>query len=149
VPGPLGPFARGAAEFPAAESKDQPNRVAFVQEAPCPLQLHLEVVIVGAGTQLHLFDFHGVLLLPGLPGLLLLLVLVPSPVHDLDHRGSGLGRYLHQVQFGLGSSALRILEGDDAYLLAVGVDESNGADADVVVYSRPGNQGPPCSGNSG
>jgi hypothetical protein len=42
---------------------------------------------------------------------------------------------LHQIQTGLGCSFSGFVEGDDSYLFSVGVDEADGADADLIVYA--------------
>lgn len=99
-------------------------------------QLGLEVVGFGPRSQLDLLDVHRVLPLLRLLGPLLLLVLVLAPVHDAaDGRPRGR-RDLYQVQALLTGVVAGYFDGDDADLFAVGVDEADGADADLIVYSR-------------
>jgi hypothetical protein len=60
---------------------------------------------------------------------------VLAPVHDTDDGWAGARCDLHEVELGVGRLLSGFFQGDDTDLLAVGVDESDGADADVVVYA--------------
>jgi hypothetical protein len=73
--------------------------------------------------------------LPGLFFLLLLLVTITPVVHELHHRRAGLLGDLHHVQLGFGGHLSGFVQGDDSDLLSLGVDEADGADADLFVYA--------------
>ncbi len=67
------------------------------------------------------------------PGLLRTLVLELSVVHELADRGSGLRRYLHQIEVGLLRKAHGLADRDDADLLTLGADEPDLGNTDPVV----------------
>jgi hypothetical protein len=125
----------GAPELPTAKAHDHVHGVSFFQEAPCVFQFDIEVVVVGSRPELNLLHLHGVRLLPGLLLLLLLLVAVAPVVQELDHGRAGLGGDLHKVEAPLGSDVAGFVQADDANLVAVRADETNWADADLVVYA--------------
>jgi hypothetical protein len=74
-----------------------------------------------------------VLLLPGLAGRARLFVFELPVVHHADHRGPRVRRYLHEVQGLLLRTLPRLLESNDTDLFALIVDQTNGADPDLLV----------------
>jgi len=67
-------------------------------------------VVVGARPQLHFLDFGLMLVLACFALLLLLLVAMFAPVHDLDDRGAGSGSDLYKVEFGFSGSFPRFIQ---------------------------------------
>jgi hypothetical protein len=80
-------------------------------------------VNVDVGPHLDLFDLDGALLLARLGGLLLRLVFVLAEIEDLADRRLGIGRNLDQVETGLGGASEGLSRGNDADIVAGGVDE--------------------------
>src|SRR4030095_10925842 len=72
----------------------------------------------------------------GLPGALLLLVLVTPEVHDPADRRDGCCRYFHQVQPLLPCDRQSLLRRHDAQLLPGVVDDPHLADPDAFVHPR-------------
>jgi hypothetical protein len=58
---------------------------------------------------------------------------VLAVVHDADHDRSGRGRHLDEIEASLFGGAARLIEGNDADLLSIGTDESDGAQMDLIV----------------
>jgi hypothetical protein len=56
-----------------------------------------------------------------------------APVHDADHDRASLGGHLDQVEAGLAGGSARFIEGNDADLLSVGTDETDGTETDLFV----------------
>jgi hypothetical protein len=54
-------------------------------------------------------------------------------VHDADHDGTRLRGHLDEVEAGLLGDSSCFIEGNDADLLAVGADESDRTQADLIV----------------
>ena len=95
--------------------------------------LGLVVVRVDLRPELHLLDDRVDLLLAVLTGLHGRLVLELAVVHELaDRRASHRGD-LDQVEVGLLGQPQRVLDADDADLLAVRTDQAHLGDADPVV----------------
>ena len=95
--------------------------------------LELVVVILDPGPELHLFDLDRVLFLPRLAGGPRRLVLVLPVVHHLDHGGAGLRRHFDQIHPSVRRPLAGLVDGDDADLLAIVLDEPHGADPDLLV----------------
>ena len=73
------------------------------------------------------------LLLPGLPSGPVRFVPVLPVIHHLDHGRAGLRRDLDQVHPSRLSALPGFVDGDDPDLLAIVLDQPNGADANLVV----------------
>jgi len=58
---------------------------------------------------------------------------VPTPVHDADHDRPGVRRHLDEIEAGIGRDAAGFFDGDDADLLTIGTDETDGAQPDLFV----------------
>jgi hypothetical protein len=63
---------------------------------------------------------------------------VLAPVHDTDHDGARLGGDLDQVEAGFAGCLPGFIERNDTDLLAVGTDESDGAQTDLLVDANLG-----------
>jgi hypothetical protein len=58
---------------------------------------------------------------------------VLAPVHDADHDGANIGSDLDEVETLLLGEAPGFFDGYDADLLAVGIDQADGTQTDLVV----------------
>ena len=117
----------------APEEDRRLNLVTLGEEALDVLLLELVVVLVDLGPELDLLDLDDLLVLPGLAGLLLLLVLVLPEVHDpADRRHGGRGDF-HQVQTLPTRNRQRLRRRHDAELLAGVVDHPDFTDPDAFV----------------
>jgi hypothetical protein len=65
---------------------------------------------------------------------------VLAPVHDAHDRRTGVWSDLHEVERQLLCGFTGLLKGNDADLLAFGVDEADGADPDLVVDAWVGDR---------
>src|SRR3954453_6537004 len=117
----------------AAEHDRDLDFVARFQEPHDVTFLGLVVVRIDLRPELHLFDDRVHLVAACLTGLLRVLVLPLSVVHELGHGRTGGGSDLDEVEVCLLSESQRVADGDDADLLAVGTDESHFGNADPVV----------------
>jgi len=59
-----------------------------------------------------------------------------SPVHDAHHDRARFGGDLHEVEAGFFGRPAGFFDGDDADLFAVGADESDWAETDLLVDAR-------------
>jgi len=59
-----------------------------------------------------------------------------APVHDADHDRACFGGDLDQVEARIPGGLARFIEGNDADLLSVGTDESDGTETDLLVYAN-------------
>lgn len=109
--------------------------VAVSKEAACVIQFRLQVVLVDVGTKLDLLDGKTRLFLASFPGLLIFLETVFAPVHDPHDDGAYVRRDLHQVEPLVQGYTPGFVERDDARLFTIGIDESDGAETDLLVDS--------------
>jgi hypothetical protein len=123
--------------FTAAEAQRHFHLVAFLDEALHGAQLHLVVVLVDIGANLHLLDFDDLLLLLGLVLLLLLLVLELAVVQDLAHRGFGVRADFHQIEANGKGAGLCIAHGHHALHFAGIIDQAHLGNANLLVYAGP------------
>ena len=99
--------------------------------------LNWRIVLVGVRPELDLLDVDQFLLLAGVVGLLALLIEELAVVHDpADGRG-GVGRDLHQVEIQRLRPFLRLLEGEDAGLVSLLVDQPDLDGPDFLVDAGP------------
>jgi hypothetical protein len=101
------------------------------------MKLHLVVVLVDVGANLHLLDFDDLLLLLGLVLLLLLLVLELAVVQDLADRGFRVGADLDQVQADRVGAGLGFAHRQHALHLTFFVDQADLGDAYLLVHTGP------------
>ena len=94
-------------------------------------------MLVDAGAQLDLLDFDDLLLLARFGGLLLLEKAEFAVIENFADGRLGGRNDLDEVQSGFFGDLLRILDLDDAAVMAFGVDELNFASADFSVDTRP------------
>ena len=106
------------------------------KEASGPVGLDLEVMIIDEGSILDLLDRDLMLVFLGGPRALGLLVLPPAKVHQLDDDGARVGRDLHEVEALVAGKVPGFFDRHDAELFAVGADQSDRADADLVIDAR-------------
>lgn len=99
-------------------------------------RLEFDVVIVGFWAQSHLFHEDDFLVLARLAVLFFLLVLESAVVKETAHWRDGRRRHLYQVEAALPCYLERLERGQDAQLLAVVADQTNLADADLLVYPQ-------------
>jgi len=69
-----------------------------------------------------------------------------APVHDADDDGACVGSDLDEIEAGIGRDPACFFDGNDADLFAVGTDESDGAQTDLLVdpYLVLDQTSPPC-----
>ena len=96
---------------------------------------HLHIIVVGirVGTELDLFDFDDLLLLPGLALALLLLIFELSEVHDFANGRGGVRRDFYQIQPGINRHFNGTFWRDDADVFSFSADEANFWRSDVFV----------------
>jgi hypothetical protein len=94
-------------------------------------------VIVDHRPQLDLLDFDDLLLLARFGRLLLRLILVFAEIEDLADRRDRIGGDLYEIERSLLRQGQRGLDGCDADVGAIFVDELDLADADLLVDARP------------
>src|SRR3989304_9472601 len=96
--------------------------VAFFEKLLYIAQLELEVVFLSLAADLHLFKTDYGLLFLGLFGLLAELVLVLAIVHYAADRRGGSRRDLYKVEPGCFRRDQCVLRGQNAHLIAIGVN---------------------------
>ena len=119
--------------LPAAEPHGDENLVASGEEFPRVLEPVVDVVLSGFRMQADLLDVGDVRLGLGLVTAALLFVLVLAVVHQLADRRVGVGADLDEIGRGLRRRFARLVNRDDAGLLAVGADEPDPARADLFI----------------
>jgi len=115
----------GVNDFTAAKTHDQSNFVALFQEAPDVAQLEVQVVIIGLRSKLDFFHFDRGGVLASLLGLLGLLVLELSVVHDAANGRHRLGRDLDEIEAFLLCHAKRFVRRQDAELSTIVGDDAD------------------------
>ena len=129
------------AHVAAKEPDDHADRVPFIEELERPIDFGVEVVVVDARRQLHIFDFRG--RLAGTPRAMLLtllplkVVLEAPVVHDLAHGRHRLRGDLDKVHLFLGSELARLKRRHDAEVLFSALvvldDDSDFRDPDALI----------------
>jgi hypothetical protein len=123
----------GMGELSAPEHHGDFHLIALLQKPSDVPGLELVVVILDARSILDLLHVHRVLLLPGLSCPSLLLITELAVVHEAANRRTSVRSHLYQIQSGLRGARSRLIEGNDPHLLSIGIDESNGADPNLVI----------------
>jgi hypothetical protein len=59
-----------------------------------------------------------------------------APVHDAHHDGARFRGHFHQVEAGFFGRPTGFFDGDDADLFAIGTDETDWAQTDLLVDTR-------------
>ena len=90
-------------QLPAPENNGYLGLVSLFQKMLDMPNFELEIMLLRLGSQLHLFQMDNGLLLLRIMGLLLLLVLELSIVHNAANRRLCFWRNFNQVQFKIGS----------------------------------------------
>jgi hypothetical protein len=126
----------GVSLLTTAEHDRDLDLVVVLEEALDMALLGFVVVLGDLRPQLDLADVDLLLVLAGLLLLLLLLVLVLRVVEQARDRRLRARRDLDQVEIGVGGALQRVVDVDDAELLAVGADQANLRDADSLIRPR-------------
>ena len=100
------------------------NSISFFEELFSLLDTDIEVGHVDLGRQTDFLDIHDLLVLAGFLFLLGLLKAELTVVHNAAYRGLCLGRDLYQIEVSLGSDLEGALDGDDAKLRTVSVNQA-------------------------
>jgi hypothetical protein len=96
----------------------------------------LEVVIVGARSQPHLFDLGDMLVLLSVSGSFFLLELEFAQIRDSAHRWVSRRRNFDEIEPGLFSSANGLLDRQDTDLLALGIEDAHFGNANLTIGAR-------------
>ena len=111
-------------QLSAAEADRSLNLVAIGQELLGSLDLCFEVMCIDLSRKSDFLDLYDFLILSGLFFLLGLFEAELTIVHDAAYRGLCLGRDLYQIEVSLGSDLEGALDGDDAKLRTVSVNQA-------------------------
>jgi hypothetical protein len=122
--------------LPASKAQGHLDLVALLHESLDLFGLEVDIVDAGLRPQPDLLHKHGLLVLARFPVLLLLLVLEPAIVHEPADRRHGGRRYFDQIEAPFTCDAQRFVGGEHAKLAALLVDQSNLADANVLIDSK-------------
>jgi hypothetical protein len=112
------------------------NLVAVTKKLLGSIQLDTKVVVVRAGAHPDFLRFSLLGFGLGLMFFLGLLVLPLAVVHDATHRRIGIGRDFDQVQIALLGHLDRLVCLDQANLLVLVVNQSDGGDTDALVGAQ-------------
>jgi hypothetical protein len=123
----------GMSHLPPPEHDRDLDPGVLGQETNCQALLGLVVVAVDLRPHLDLYDLDPGLPLPGLLLANVPLVLELSVVHDPAHGRMRQRSDFHEIKVEIPGALQRLLQGDDADLLAVGGDEPNLGGADALV----------------
>ena len=118
-------------EFATAENDRDDHLVLVLQKALRLRNLELDVVLARLGTQAYFLDFG--LMDVRLVLFFLLLVLELAEIHDSADGRFLVGGHLHKIQAGFPRERERLFGGDDAELSALGRDDADRRDADLLV----------------
>jgi len=122
----------------AAKAQRHFDLVAILQKLEHIAHLHIVIVVVRVGTELHLFDLDGLLLFTRLSFFLLSLVFEFPVIHDFAYGRIGVWRNLNKVQPGIlchGHCALRCHNTD---IFAFRADKAYFVGPNSVVHSGAG-----------
>ena len=120
----------------AAKLHGKLDLVALFQELHGSIDLNLAVMIVYLGAKANLLEGNDMLFLLAFFRLALLLVDPLSIIHNPADRRLGRRRDLDEIQARLVGPVLGLLDGDDADLLIVLINQPYGADADLLIDSK-------------
>lgn len=115
----------------AAEAYLDLDFVTVLEEPSRGAHADLEVVLVGARSQAHLFYFRDMLVLLRIPSAFVLFKSESAQVGDTTHWRIGGGSDLDQVEAGFFGAAQRLVDANNAKLLAPFVDDAYLGDADL------------------
>lgn len=103
----------------------------MLQEFTCLVDLHIDIVLSGLGSNTNFLEFLLVRLVLG--DFDLLYVAELAVVHDLADRRPFGGGHLDEIELGLAGHFQRLRRRHYTQLLAVDADEPNWGDADLIV----------------
>ena len=124
---------RSMRDLATAEADRDLDLVAVLEEAAGVLHLGVQVADIDVGGQANLFDLHDALVLARFLFALGLLETEFTVVHDFADRRLGLRGDFDQIHALFHSGLLRLLDGHDAELLAVVVDQTDFLIADLFI----------------
>ena len=119
--------------LPTAEHHRHLRLVPLLQESLGVPGLKLEVMILGLGPELDLFDLNDRLFLLRLSRLLALLVSVLPVIDDPTDRRLGFRRHLHQIERQTLGDLQGLLNREDSMLFPIRIDDSNLFDPNPLV----------------
>lgn len=114
----------GVSHFSAAETDGHLDSVAVFEELDSALEFDIEVIGTDAWRHSDFLDLDNFLVLLSLLLALGLFEAELAVVHDAANRGLCLGCDLYQIEVSLGSDLEGALDGDDAQLRTVGVNQA-------------------------
>jgi hypothetical protein len=117
--------------FAAAEDHRNDQLILVEQKGPRLIQLEGNVVFASFGANADFLDLALVRVALVLP--LLLLVLELPVVHDAAHGRPLIGSYFDQIQLGFARSRQCLVRADDAQRLALGRNDANRRNTDLLV----------------
>ena len=111
---------------------------SYFQEPNHIPHLYIVIMSIRIRTELDLFDFDDLLLLPGLGFTLLLFVFELAEIHDLTNWRIGVWRNLDEIEASLFCQLHAFCWMHNADVVAVSTDKADFRGADILVYARAG-----------
>jgi hypothetical protein len=112
--------------------------VTFFQESPSGAHADLQIVLVSARSQANLFHFRHVLVLLGVARAFVLLESEASEICNATNGWVGGSGDFDQIESRFFRAAQGVLDGEDAKLFALFVDNADVRDPDLAVGTRAG-----------
>lgn len=119
--------------FTPAENDADFDFVAVLQKAARLLDLEVDVVVAGLGTQSNFLELR-LVLLRVLRVSLFLFVLELAVIHDSADGRTNIRRDFNEIETGLNGLLQSLAGGNNADDLSVLANDSNRRDADLIVY---------------
>jgi hypothetical protein len=129
--------------FPPTESHFNFYLVPVLQETSRGPHPHLQIVVVRARSQSHLFDLRNVLVLLGVARALVRLELEFAQIGNAAHRWFGRRSNFDQIQPGFFGSSNGLFRRHHADLLAVGVQDAHFGRPNLTICARTSRRGWP------
>jgi hypothetical protein len=129
--------------FPPAETHFNFDLVPVLQEPSRRPHPHLQIVVVRARSQAHLFDLGNVLVLLGVTRALVRLELEFAKIGNAAHRRFGRRGNFDQIQPGFFGSSNGLFCRHHANLLAFGVQDAHFGRPNLTICTRTSRRGWP------
>jgi len=123
----------GVGEFAAAEADCDFDLIPLFKESADHLDLRGDVVLVGAWSEAHLFEFDDLLILARFALALGLLVLEPPVVHQAAHGWDCVRCYLDKIESPLLGHPDRVDRRHDPQLFTIIANQPDVPDPDLVI----------------